>query len=74
MVQYDKFLAALKAFRARYAEQALLHPAGKDDFEYGYHCGIIAGATQAEVILNELLSEDDRDERKRAKPATPYAV
>lgn len=53
-------LTGLKAEQSQYAMQALQHPNLKNEFEYGFRCGVNAGLEKAVEILVAML-KDERD-------------
>ena len=53
-------LNRLKEVQAQYALQSLQTPSGKNEFEYGYRCGMVAGLERA---VNELLGSVEEGKR-----------
>jgi len=55
-------LQKLKAEQQGYALQALSFPNLKNEFEYGYRSGVVAGLEKAvEILLGALKDERDND-------------
>jgi hypothetical protein len=59
MATEAELIAKLKAEQGKYALQALRNPNHRDEFEYGYRVGVLAGLTQAENLLLELIKEEN---------------
>lgn len=56
-------LNRLKAVQTEYAIQALKLPGNKNEFDYGYRCGYVAGLDAAVNVLLTLLDEEKRDDK-----------
>lgn len=54
----SKLLQKLKQEQHAFAVAALLAPSSKDEFEYGYRCGHVAGIERAISVLTMLLDEE----------------
>lgn len=56
-------LNRLKSVQADYSIQALKLPGSKNEFDYGFRCGYVAGLDAAVNVLLALLDEEKRDDK-----------
>lgn len=72
----EKYIAALEERKAATACDALLHPAGRDAFEYGLASGKVQGLQAALDILQEQQDGADGKARpvKQLPKRNPYSA
>jgi hypothetical protein len=61
-VTEQHLLNRLKEAQAQYALLSLQTPSGKNEFEYGYRCGVVAGLEKAINTLLQAVEEERRDD------------
>ena len=62
MARESQFLNLLKKHQADFALDALKRPINRDNFEYGYRVGMVAGYEEAiNLLLNHFNEEEYSD-------------
>tara|TARA_R110000824_G_scaffold83847_1_gene209645 strand:- start:4268 stop:4465 length:198 start_codon:yes stop_codon:yes gene_type:complete len=59
MARESQFLNLLKINQSNFALDALRRPIDRDNFEYGYRVGMVAGYEEAINLLLQHLSEEE---------------
>jgi|TARA_B100001559_G_C15968460_1_gene379955 hypothetical protein len=59
MPRESQFLNLLKINQSNFALDALRRPVDRDNFEYGYRVGMVAGYEEAINLLLQHLSEEE---------------
>jgi len=59
MARESQFLNLLKINKSNFALDALRRPIDRDNFEYGYRVGMVAGYEEAINLLLQHLSEEE---------------
>ena len=59
MARESQFLNLLKINQSNFALDALRRPVDRDNFEYGYRVGMVAGYEEAINLLLQHLSEEE---------------
>ena len=59
MPRESQFLNLLKINQSNFALDALRRPIDRDNFEYGYRVGMVAGYEEAINLLLQHLSEEE---------------
>lgn len=65
MIKLERLLDAIVRAKLQHSDSSLRNPSNRDSFEYGRVTGIYQGLCSVEVMINDILKEDENNERRK---------